>query len=366
MKKEKYLSMIPPALLVTAMVASPAAWANVTLYGVADVGLFSTQQKIAGVQERTTGLVSGGQAASRWGLRGTEDLGNGLQAKFQFEGGINATTGEVLNQNRHFGRSAWLGIGGRLGDLQLGRQTTSSSDFFAPAASPFGNAFSQAGIGKSGFRASNTVFQDRVVKYISPRFQGFDLGASYSFNTRGEQQQRSENTQSTSVSLRYQGDKTTLVATYDRVSPANSDPNAHGHRPSAIQLGGNHLLGAVHIYAGWSQQKDGWIKSSDGAATGSNHLGQSGYFDGSVDAWLLGAKLTTQRHQWFGTLQYVDPERKAFPAGEAVHVFNAGYTYDFSKRTNFYVVASYFDGDLYGFERDSHSRQFGFGLRHRF
>ncbi|WP_234971118.1 hypothetical protein [Lampropedia hyalina] len=65
MKKEKYLSMIPPALLVTAMVASPAVWANVTLYGVADVGLFSTQQKIAGVQERTTGLVSGGQAASR-------------------------------------------------------------------------------------------------------------------------------------------------------------------------------------------------------------------------------------------------------------------------------------------------------------
>src|SRR5512132_1033294 len=77
--------------------AFPAAFAqtNVTLYGIVDVGV---EQLDVGSKSGTR-LQSGISAGSRWGVRGTEELGNGYRALFTLESRFEADTGQVTNNN---------------------------------------------------------------------------------------------------------------------------------------------------------------------------------------------------------------------------------------------------------------------------
>lgn len=368
MKNQIRSSVVQPlAVAIVSALACAAAQAesSVTLYGVADAGIAHTSKKTAGVKTNTTGLVSGGQGASRLGFRGTEDISPNLKVNFVLETGINLADGSTLN-GRHFGRAAWLGLQGQWGEVRAGRQTLPSSEWFASTASPFGDAFSHAGIGKSGFRSANTVRNDRVLKYHSPKFGPVDVAAAYSFNSKGTEQERRDNLRVYSLAARLQTSGLTLVGTYDRVTPADTDANAQGRKPSALQVGGNYQWNATQLYAAWARQKDGWVKGSDGAASGSNSISASDYFDGHVDAYLVGAKYTQGAHALFGAYHYNSPSKKAFANGHSVSVYNVGYTYNLSKRTQFYGVLSYHDGDLYGFQANSNTKETVIGISHKF
>jgi len=59
---------------------------------------------------------------SRWGLRGSEDLGNGVHAIFELESGFAPNSGALQNGNRAFGRSAWVGLETPYGTIRAGRQ----------------------------------------------------------------------------------------------------------------------------------------------------------------------------------------------------------------------------------------------------
>src|SRR5690606_39044941 len=100
---------------VAGLVSAPAfAQSNVQIYGVVDAGVVSGKigdNKFNGVQ---SGLLS----ASRIGFRGTEDLGNGLKAKFTLEYGINVDNGGAPNAPRQ----SWVGLEGGFGFIGLGRQ----------------------------------------------------------------------------------------------------------------------------------------------------------------------------------------------------------------------------------------------------
>src|SRR5690606_18716325 len=106
-------------------------------------------------QNTAYGMRSGGQSGSRWGLRGSEDIGNGLKVNFRLESGFNSNNGASGQNNRLFGRAAWVGLSGGFGEFRAGRQATVASDFFS-SVSPFGAGWSNAAIGKGGFRASDT------------------------------------------------------------------------------------------------------------------------------------------------------------------------------------------------------------------
>lgn len=103
------------ALAVLGAFAGSAAAADVTLYGVVDYGFlynYTDKQAANGTStdENTLKLQSGVDAGSRWGVKGTEDLGNGLKVGFQLESGFNADDGTLSKygdkQNRLFGRQA--------------------------------------------------------------------------------------------------------------------------------------------------------------------------------------------------------------------------------------------------------------------
>ncbi|MFN3630172.1 MAG: porin [Casimicrobiaceae bacterium] len=102
--------------------AASAQTANVTLYGLVDANIASVRTQGAG-----SALVvsSGGRSGSRWGLRGSESLGGGLNAIFTLEGGYNVDTGS-MGAGAIFARQAFVGVAGGFGSLTLGRQYSPS------------------------------------------------------------------------------------------------------------------------------------------------------------------------------------------------------------------------------------------------
>jgi len=182
-------------LLATALLAgfSSAAVANssVTLYGILDGGFAHHSTKITqgGESLKTTSFgmrgFNGVRNGNRWGLRGSEDLGDGLKVIFQLESGFDLGNGRSLQgttggDTRLFGRQAWVGLTSEnWGTLTLGRQHTIAVDTVGTRG-PFNVGYQQAGQLFGAFGASVFARMDNAIKYWSPTFAGFKVGLGYS------------------------------------------------------------------------------------------------------------------------------------------------------------------------------------------
>ncbi|MES2263665.1 MAG: porin [Pseudomonadota bacterium] len=156
------------------LAADPAlAQSSVTMYGVVDAGLVRESGGIAGSVTKLTGGVESG---SRIGFTGTEQLGDGLFAKYTLEMGVLSDSGASAQGGLAFGRQAWVGLGGKYGQVSLGRQYTPL--FLAlNTIDPFG-AISTAGTAANlmslgGIRMNNTV------KYAFAAPGGISVDVSY-------------------------------------------------------------------------------------------------------------------------------------------------------------------------------------------
>ncbi|MCX7257745.1 MAG: porin [Polaromonas sp.] len=117
------------ALAVLASSGAAMAQSSVTLYGLVDAAVAHTSATdAAGNKTNQNRVESSGANNSRWGLKGTEDLGNGLKANFVLEAGFNTDTGTdaqtVGAAGTAFGRQAFVGLSGDFGAVTLGRQYT--------------------------------------------------------------------------------------------------------------------------------------------------------------------------------------------------------------------------------------------------
>lgn len=121
-------------LIVAALAGIPAiaahAQSSVTLYGLIDAGItYTNNQGGHSAWQETSGSING----SRWGLRGTEDLGGGLKAIFTLENGFGINNGTLKQNGREFGRQAFVGLAhDGFGSLTLGRQYDSVVDYLGP------------------------------------------------------------------------------------------------------------------------------------------------------------------------------------------------------------------------------------------
>lgn len=106
-----------------ALAAAQAASAQATLYGVVDASL-RYQNNTNTSTSSLTSLTPGIYGASRFGVRGREDLGGGLYASFQLEQGFNPDNGTAFDATRAFNRHSWVGLGGDWGRVSAGRQYT--------------------------------------------------------------------------------------------------------------------------------------------------------------------------------------------------------------------------------------------------
>ena len=118
---------------------SAYAQSGVTLYGVLDSSVAYTSNVNAAGDSQVKMPTLTGSLPSRFGFKGVEDLGGGLQAIFALESGFGVDTGIAGQGGRLFGRQAWVGLKGRYGSVMLGRQmnmsfwATQKSDIMGPA-----------------------------------------------------------------------------------------------------------------------------------------------------------------------------------------------------------------------------------------
>lgn len=150
---------------------SAAADASVTLYGRIDTDI--EYQK--GPGGSATQMVDN---ASRWGMRGSEDLGGGLRAAFGLEQGFAADSGVATNPQF---RNAFVGLQGGFGAFALGRldsATIVGSPIYSQVTQNVDFAIHDAGataIGTKVLNARNRV--SNALGYMTPAFGGFSMRA---------------------------------------------------------------------------------------------------------------------------------------------------------------------------------------------
>lgn len=167
------------ALAVMAAAGAASAQSSVQLYGIADVWFGSTETGVGAAKLKQIGLTDGGVDGSRFGLKGSEDLGGGLKAIFTLEQGFSLDTGAQATAGQAFSREATVGLQGNFGTVKLGKQFNAFDDVSGAAATVFDSDLAPINnVFASGAFASTDA---NTVKYISPSFSGFSGSASYSF-----------------------------------------------------------------------------------------------------------------------------------------------------------------------------------------
>ncbi len=170
------------ALAVAGLVSAPAfAQSNVQIYGVVDAGVSSYKSG----DNKFNGVESGLLSASRIGFRGTEDLGNGLKAKFTLEYGINADRGTGPTG----ARQSWVGLEGGFGFVGLGRQYSPGHNYMGSLDTMGGSAAFNPylDITSSTIANGGPGRWNNAINYKSPNMGGFSVQAIYAFGENGDQ-----------------------------------------------------------------------------------------------------------------------------------------------------------------------------------
>lgn len=178
-----------------ALAASVAAQAETTLYGSARIGVTYTQPDGPGTDKSNWDVAN---EASRIGVKGSEDLGNGLKAIYQYEFGVNIDgNGTAADANNPLNRRlSSVGLTGGFGTVVLGRVWSAPYLYVGSLTDVF-NSSSSGGSGVMGWDRLNaystgngaSVTGDRipdVVAYITPNFSGFSAAGAIVMNGNGQ------------------------------------------------------------------------------------------------------------------------------------------------------------------------------------
>ncbi|AUL48760.1 porin [Bordetella trematum] len=364
-------------LLATALGLSLAGIAqaetSVTLYGVIDTGIGYNKIKGPDYSGSRVSMINGVQAGSRWGLRGSDELGDGLRAIFTLESGFDSGNGNSAQGGRLFGRQATIGVANDAwGSLEFGRQATVGSNYLADI-DPFYTSYGQANMG-TGFSAANTMRWDNMVMYRTPSVNGIELGVGYSFNVDSEDASHSgfrtaDNTRGITAGVRYLSGPLNVTLTYDQLNGASRSSVDKGATPRQYAIGATYDFEVVKVAAAYGRTTDGWFvgQDLDSGTPYSNEFGSYRFADGfKANAYMVGATVPLSgASSLFGSWQRVDPSNKRLNGNDdTMNVFSLGYTYDLSKRTNVYAYGSY--AKDYAFVDGLKSTAMGVGLRHRF
>ncbi|WP_258002298.1 porin [Burkholderia sp. WAC0059] len=251
-------------LSVLGGIASTAAHAqsSVTLYGIVDAGF--TYNSNSGGQKQYA-LTSGNGAGDRWGLRGREDLGNGLAAIFDVESGFSMVNGTTSQGGTMFGRQAYVGLAGsNYGQLTMGRLTALSNDYVAKFSS--GSTWAAAGTGYGAHVGDidNLVALNRTnnsIKYQTPTWNGLTIGGAYTFG--GVAGETSEN-QIWQAGANYANGPVKLAVSY--LLAKNPNYSFFGNTAKASATGNNLTSDSV-AYGGYASAGSEQILAGGGSYT---------------------------------------------------------------------------------------------------
>ena len=351
------LSTLSLAIMATLAAPVSHAQSNVTIYGLFDLGMDYTDN--AGASKGSvTRLTSGGMNTSRWGVRGSEDLGGGLSAIFNLEGGLLLDAGG--SDGVIFKRQAWVGLNGGYGRIVMGRSFTSVYDFMLPF-DPMGYApsysWATSGNATGPSKYGMTTAFDNLVKYAGEAGP-VKFGATYGF---GEQTTGSSDSAKYALAATFASGPFALVTTYEKINGNNLPVTGARDKTTAVHVGASYTNGPFKVMAA---ARD--YKLVAGKALTADVRGTL-YWTG-VNYQVTPLVLLT------GAFYYQDVKNVAANADADPRMLVGRVRYALSKRTDLYVAAAYakarndklvsLSRDDAGF--DSSQRGVIAGIQHRF
>ena len=184
------------AVAVLGATAFSVQAAEVTMYGKVDLCLqYKTSEVTVGdktmVDEDTFSMENRRNSASRFGICGTEDLGNGMTVGFKLENGFESGTGALKTDSKLFDRESTLFIKGGFGTVYAGRMGTLVSDagsvgFYGSMASALATGWSDNIAGHNAVMANYSSRYDNTIAYVSPEFAGVTIYAQYAMGDTNE------------------------------------------------------------------------------------------------------------------------------------------------------------------------------------
>ncbi|QGZ57973.1 porin [Paraburkholderia acidiphila] len=335
-------------ILTTAILASIAgvahAQSSVTLYGVIDAGV----NYISNVKNATNGSShqfsygDGVAQGSRWGLRGTEDLGGGLKAIFVLENGFNSGNGTAGQGGAMFGRQAFVGLTqSNIGSLTFGRQYSFSTDVLGSQYSTGGNTVS--GNWAYHFNDVDQLTSSRInnaVKFQSVNFSGFTFGGLYGFSNTtsfaGASTGATASSRAYSFGTNYAYGPFSLGAAYTNINYPGAATPAFSTTISNVQqttlknlrsfgVGGRYIVGPATLWALWTNTL---LSPIAGSSTLYNAYEAGGKY-AFTPALAAGLGYTYSRTSGSQTAHW--------------NQVNASLDYALSKRTDVYGLVSYQD-----------------------
>lgn len=384
------------AVAVLGAFAGSALAADVQLYGIVDTGFGYNHVDVDGLKANGDldkfEMKSGQASGSRFGFKGTEDLGNGLTVGFILENGILSDTG--VDDKVMFNRESSLFLEGGFGKVAFGRIGSLNNGQSSWAKVGMINAFGTSDWGSYSAQVGSimaTASQwDNMIAYQTPDFAGFKVYAQYSMgnqvdgtDTAGKDGKYGAENESSSdryyaIGATYNNGPFAAYLAVDSMNYASVTTQG-GNKviddmddSLTVTLGGSYDFEVVKVYLGAQYFDEVKLSGFSGPIKDAG-VGQSSKVKGyglslTGDAPLLGGKAM------FG-IGYTDAETadsqdKAQDVDFQRYVVSVGYDYPFSKRTDVYAVASYMQDNweekMKKEEGDPSAYTFYIGLRHRF
>jgi len=321
------------ALVGIAFAGVAQAQTNVTLYGLADGGLRWDRTQAGTL----TSVSGGGAAGSRWGIRGSEDLGNGIKANFVFEQGVDLSNNTVSgggdtsrdaatsplgsSGGRMFSRMATVGLSGPFGNLRVGRDYSPHYVVWA-AADPSGTGLVAT---TNNVARGNITRFDNGIYYDSPA----DLLAGF----KG------------SLALRLGESTTDSPVASDNAGNALSLGVSYTNGPIYAAYGFNHVRNAVgdgrtrsHVVAGtFSTGMAGAKLHGLYWRTDDNTPATINFVPAKARSWAVGASIPFAGFNLMANYGEIDD--RSTNNADARFLGLAG-TYAMSRRTDFYAAAA--------------------------
>ena len=325
------------ALAVLAASGAAMAQSSVTVFGVVDQAVSYTNGGV-----NWNGINSGGNATSRIGFRGVEDLGGGLKANFWLEAGIAADSGsgnsgyskntDTAGDGLAFKRRSTVGLEGGFGEVRLGRDLTEAYK----AVSRY-DVFGQVGFGVSRLWADATlgagtnavaITNQRVsnmITYVSPNVSGFKAAVNYGFgeaNDRVSGEFSNRASRYLGAGLTYDNGPLSLGLSGER---QNRGSATTAYDVTAWALGGSYDLGVVKVSAAY--------RSSDAKPLAGDKDKMKGAYIGLSAPVGAAGEVKASYNRYEGERAGADKYK--------ADQFALGYVHNLSKRTALYGTYAY-------------------------
>lgn len=351
------------AVAVLGAFAGSAVAADVTLYGLVDYGVRyqNLDADTAGVDKTNkVDMKSGANSGPRFGLKGTEDLGNGVKVGFVLENGFAADTGALGDSKRLFDREAQLFVDGSFGRVSFGRvgQLASANGSYGllGVTGPFSTGYGDATSGLKFVGANGFTRFDNTITYMTPSFAGLTVYAQYSMDTNGADEVGVENESSSDryygIGAKFVAGGLTLVGVVDSINYATVGDNAVAPGMDdalTVTIGGNYDFQVAKVYFGGQ-----YFDNAKAVATNNVTVDDAnkkvvigkGYKLGTLGAEGWGLGLGVGVPVMGGTASayagYLDADSVDDSDASLKRFTGAvGYSYTFSKRTSMYSTLSY-------------------------